>query len=182
MKTKNRKLSKILFVIPFLILLIGLFGLPYIEAFVLNTAPSSTTTVIPTTILNFRDVNNPTNSTATVTLSSSTITSNSETITVTDKDANVDLTAQDTVLVTVNSTTSNLSEATVTLTETGVNTGTFTGDVTLTTTGTTSGSTLEVTEGDSLTTIYLPFPYTTTNVCCGSLLFITTSERLAPQS
>jgi len=139
-----------------------LIGLPLIDAFVLNTAPSSSTTVAtPTTILNFRDVDNTANSTSTVVLSSSTLTSTSETITVTDNDANFDLTAQDTVLVSVNSTTSGLAEAAVLLTETGANTGTFTGDVTLSTTGTTSGSTLQVTEGDSLTAIYLPFPYTT---------------------
>jgi len=161
---RNKKLSKVLlFVIPFLILSIGLLGLPFIEAFVLNTAPSTSPTVItPTTILNFRDVENLANSTSSVIiLGSSTLTSSSETIRVTDKDANVDLTAQDFVFVTVNSTTSGLAEATVFLRETNLNTGIFEGVVTLTTTGTTSGSTLQVTEGDSLTTIYLPFPYTT---------------------
>jgi len=162
MTKNNKKLSRsLIFVIP-LLLLAGLIFLPYIEAFVLNTAPSSSPTVItPTTILNFRDVENSANSTSTVVLSSSTLTSNSETITVTDNDANFDLTAQDTVFVTVNSTTSGLAEATVLLRETTDTSGIFEGDVTLTTTGTTSGSTLQVTEGDSLTAIYLPFPYTT---------------------
>jgi len=165
MKKNNFLSSKnFLFAIPFLILLIGL---PLIDAFVLNPAPSITTPTIPTTILNFRDNMNTANSTATVSFSSSTLTLGSNEITVTHQDANVDLISQDSILVSVNSTTSNPAEAVVTLLETGVDTGVFTGNVILSS-STTTGNTVQASVGDSISTIYVPFPFTSPTAAVAS--------------
>jgi len=166
---RNKKLSKVLlFIIPFLILSLSLFGLPYIEAFVLNNAPPPTLTptiTTPTTTFDFRDNMNKKISSATLFFSSPTLTPGSNEITVINQDANIDLTSlSDTILVSVNSTTSNPAEAIVTLFETS-DPGVFKGNVILSS-STTTGNTVQVSDSDSLSILYVPFP-STSPIPCG---------------
>lgn len=79
------------------------------------------------------------------------------TITVNDPDANLDLTAVDTVLSTATSDTSPTTKATATLTETGINTGVFSGTISLTKSPT-SGSNLQTSDGDGISVFYNPIP------------------------